>query len=157
MHAELTGNLRYLICLTIAPVFFAAAIYLCLARIVVVYGTGLWDGALSFPPRVYAILFITLDFLSMLLQACGGAITALADDYTTEHTGIHIMIVRLLLQIASLLLFIGICAVFALRVSRAARRGEVVYGVLRRSVRFRGFLVGKSLSFPPCFFCRLKQ
>lgn len=45
---------RYLICVTIASIFFTAAIYLCLARVVVVFGEKL-----SFlRPRTYTILFI---------------------------------------------------------------------------------------------------
>ena len=45
---------RYLICITIAPVFITASIYLCLARIIVVYGEHLS----RFRPRFYTITFI---------------------------------------------------------------------------------------------------
>ena len=47
-------SVRYLICVTIASVFLTAAIYLCLARIVIVYGENLS----IFRPRTYTILFI---------------------------------------------------------------------------------------------------
>jgi hypothetical protein len=50
--------LMYLIPLTIGPVFLAAAVYLCLARIVVVYG---WHLSLM-RPRSYTLLFCCCDF-----------------------------------------------------------------------------------------------
>ncbi len=71
--------LIYLVCLTIAPAFITASIYLCLARIVVVYGESLS----RFRPRTYTILFCSCDFLSLLLQAIGGAIASTATDYST--------------------------------------------------------------------------
>jgi hypothetical protein len=52
--ADLESDLRYLICVTIASVFFTAAIYLCLARVVVAYGEKLS----ILRPRTYTILFI---------------------------------------------------------------------------------------------------
>jgi hypothetical protein len=50
--------LIYLVMLTIAPAFLSAAIYLCLARIVVVYG----EERSRFRPRTYTILFCSCDF-----------------------------------------------------------------------------------------------
>jgi hypothetical protein len=67
--------LTYLIPLTIGPVFLAAAVYLCLARIVVVYGEHLS----LMRPRSYTLLFCCCDFLSLLLQAIGGAFAAMAE------------------------------------------------------------------------------
>lgn len=53
--------LLYLIPLTLGPVFFAAAIYLCLARLVVVYGQLLS----AMKPRSYTLIFC-VSFLSDL-------------------------------------------------------------------------------------------
>jgi hypothetical protein len=74
--------LIYLVCLTIAPAFLSACIYLCLARIIVVYGETLS----RFKPRFYTIVFCTCDFISLLLQAIGGAIASIATDYSTVST-----------------------------------------------------------------------
>ena len=57
----------YLVTLTIAQAFLSAAIYLCLARIVVVYR----EERSRFRPRTYTILFCSCDFLALLLQAIG--------------------------------------------------------------------------------------
>jgi hypothetical protein len=100
----------YLITLTIAPVFISAAIYLCLTRIIVIYGTT--DSRLA--PRTVATLFMTSDFLSLLLQAIGGAIadTADGDQKSLKQTGINIMIAGLVLQAVSLAAFLVIVADF---------------------------------------------
>lgn len=65
----------YLVCLTIAPAFLSGAIYLCLSRIVVIYGESLS----RFKPRTYTIVFCSCDFFSLLLQAVGGAIASTSE------------------------------------------------------------------------------
>jgi hypothetical protein len=79
---------RELICVTIGPVFLTAAIYLCLSRIIVVYGAHLSRLA----PGTIAISFMVSDFISLLLQAGGGAVVEIANDFTVEHIGIHLTI-----------------------------------------------------------------
>lgn len=71
--------LTYLVCLTISPALLSAGIYLCLSRIVVVYGANLS----RFKPGTYTIVFCSFDFISLLLQAIGGAIASVADDHST--------------------------------------------------------------------------
>lgn len=64
--------LWYLITLTIGPVFIAAAIYLTLGRIVVVYG----EGISRLKPRSYTMFFLGCDIVSLCVQAVGGGIAA---------------------------------------------------------------------------------
>jgi hypothetical protein len=65
--------LLYLVCLTLGPVFFAAAIYLCLGRIVVIVGEEIsW-----LKPRTYTFVFVACDVLSLLIQAVGGVIASI--------------------------------------------------------------------------------
>jgi hypothetical protein len=55
--------LSYLVCLTIVPVFLLPSVYLCLSRIVVIYG----ENASRFRPRTYTLLFVCYDFISLFL------------------------------------------------------------------------------------------
>lgn len=72
MHFSRQNFLLYLVDLTMAPVFMAAGLYLCLARIVMIYGEKLsWIKA-----RSYTLLFCCCDFLSLVLVALGGGIAA---------------------------------------------------------------------------------
>jgi hypothetical protein len=75
--------LMYLIPLMVGPVFIAAAAYLCLARIVVVYG----EAFIAVRPNMYTLLFCAWDSLSLVLQAIGGAIAALAE--TRKKVGLR--------------------------------------------------------------------
>jgi len=53
-------------------VFFAAAIYLTLGRIVVVYG----EDCSRLRPGTYTIIFLGCDVVSLVVQAVGGGIAA---------------------------------------------------------------------------------
>jgi hypothetical protein len=61
-----------IVCLTIAPAFYAAGIYFCLSRIVTVFGVE--NSRVS--AKTYPVLFITCDFVSLLLQSVGGGMAA---------------------------------------------------------------------------------
>ncbi|MCJ1247808.1 hypothetical protein MMC30_005023 [Trapelia coarctata] len=128
--------LIYLICLTIAPAFFSAAIYLCLARIIVVYG----ENISRFSPRFYTITFIICDFVALCLQGGGGGIASAANDHATTQTGINIMIAGLGWQVASIFLFMLCCGEFAWRVYQSQEEIDSGSQTLRRTWRFKIFL-----------------
>ncbi|CZT16024.1 related to RTA1 domain protein [Ramularia collo-cygni] len=133
--------LEYLICLTIGPAFIAAAIYLCLGHIVVVYG----EDVSSIKPRTYSLLFVTCDFLSLVLQAVGGALAATADTRPDRAIGVNVMIAGLSTQVVSLILFMGLCAELAWRVRRSPHLNERTAG-LRSSRRWKLFLFGLAIA-----------
>lgn len=66
--------LIYLICVTIAPALLCTGIYLCLTRIVTIYGTSLS----RFKPRTCTIVFCSCDLFSLVLRGLGGGIAATA-------------------------------------------------------------------------------
>lgn len=137
----LTIFIRSLVTLTIGPAFLTASIYLCLARIVVVFGQDLS----RVKPRTYTMVFMTCDFISLLLQAAGGAIASAADTKSTSDLGVNIMIAGLTFQVVSLLLFMGLCADFAWKVSRASEMMKNPrFAGLRESFKFKAFLYCKS-------------
>ncbi|KAL6231883.1 hypothetical protein BDW75DRAFT_218964 [Aspergillus navahoensis] len=100
-----------MICLTIAPAFLSAAIYVSLARAVAVYTTRVS----RIKQRSYSIIFIACDIVSLLLQAAGGAITT-SSVSSTVQAGIDIMIAGLASQVASLTLYLAICLDLAWRI-----------------------------------------
>jgi len=131
-----------LICLTIAPAFITAAIYLCLARIIIVHG----EQHSRLKPRTYSLFFVGCDLLSLVLQAVGGALAATSDTTQDAHRGVNIMIAGLAFQIVSLLLFMALWGDFALR-ARKAIASEVGtpsadgsgFAEVRVSFRFKAF------------------
>lgn len=128
----------YLVGLTIAPAFLSASIYLCLSRIIVIYGRTIS----RFRPAVYTITFICFDIFSLVLQAAGGAIAASSDEDDTQQTGVNIMIAGLAFQVVSLFLFMTMCADFAFAVSRHKSGLEPAHVALRSTTKFKAFVVG---------------
>ncbi|PSK41783.1 hypothetical protein B9Z65_9169 [Elsinoe australis] len=106
----------YLVCLTIAPAFLSASIYLCLSRIVVVCG----EDVARFRPRTYTITFVCCDLISLILQSAGGAIASIADDKKTGDIGVDVMIAGLAFQVISLLLYMVVALDFFLRFRKAS-------------------------------------
>jgi hypothetical protein len=116
------------------PAFLSAAIYLCLSRIVILYGPKLS----RFSPRTYTITFISCDIFSLVLQAIGGGMASTAEEQKKLDTGTHIMVAGLSFQVASLLLFIGLCIDFALAVRRSS--SAIPPNRICRTWQFKAFL-----------------
>ncbi|KUJ12186.1 putative sphingoid long-chain base transporter RSB1 [Mollisia scopiformis] len=124
------GFLIQTICLTIAPAFFSAGIYVCLAQIVAVYGA---ENSLI-PPRYFARIFIPCDIAAIILQAAGGATSAIAlQSNSSLAVGDDVIIAGLALQVYTLFHFILLSMYFAFRVRCRKVR-------IKTSRRFRGFI-----------------
>lgn len=129
---------RYLIGLTIAPAFFSASIYLCLSRIIVIYGRSVS----RLRPAIYTITFISFDLFSLVLQAVGGAIAASTNDGSSQQAGINIMIAGLAFQVFSLFFFMSLCADFAYSVYRKQSSLDPAHATVRNSTKFKAFQLG---------------
>ena len=145
-----------IVCLTIAPAFFAAGIYLTLSRVVVTIGAG----NSRIKPIMFPRIFIPCDFLSLLLQAIGGGMASTeSNNHQSVIPGDNIMIAGLAFQVFTLGVFILICTDFAVRTLRNTQRHgasetfDASHAVLRRSLRFRGFVVALALA-TICIFIR---
>lgn len=133
----------YLVGLTIAPAFLSASIYLCLSRIIVIYGRTVS----RLRPATYTITFISFDLFSLILQAAGGAIAASTDDRSSQQAGINIMIAGLAFQVVSLFLFMCLCADFGFSAYRKKSGLDPAHAKVRNSTMFKAFQLGM-LSFP---------
>ena len=127
--------------LTIGPAFLSGSIYLCLARIVVVYGTDI--SRLS--PRTYAIIFMCLDFISLLLQGTGGGIAATANTDSGSNAGRYIMIAGLAFQVLSLAIFMTLWLEYINRLRRAREtsKNRDFANFRASSSKFKAFQYGK--------------
>lgn len=130
--------LIYLVTLTIAPALLSASIYLCLARIVVVYGENLS----RFRPRTYTIVFCTCDLICLVLQALGGAIASGANSDSSSNLGKNLMLAGLIFQDISLALFAICCTDFFLRVRKSKGNWNLRYLDITNSRLFKVFLLG---------------
>lgn len=119
MSFLLTSPRRYLVCLTLGPAFFAAAIYLTLSRIIVIYAPQ----RARFRPQMYTFVFISFDVIALILQATGGGIAASATPFSSvQKSGINIMVAGVAWQVVALGIFAALAADYWLRVTRRDRR-----------------------------------
>ncbi|KIW83722.1 hypothetical protein Z517_02968 [Fonsecaea pedrosoi CBS 271.37] len=132
----------YLVGLTIGPAFLTAAIYLCLSRIITIHSVQLS----LLKPRTIACIFVACDFVSLLLQAAGGAIASTADDDKSNQLGINVMIAGLASQVVSLAIFVAICGHFAWKVFKNPTKLSSEHARLRRTPRFKGFLISIAIA-----------
>ncbi|KAG9244915.1 RTA1 like protein-domain-containing protein [Calycina marina] len=109
-----TPFLINIIALTIAPVFYTAAIYLTLARIIRHY--GVYNSLIS--PRTYTVIFLTADVVSLILQSLGGGMANAASTKEESLRGVHVMLGGLAFQVFSMTIFMLICAIFFLNVRK---------------------------------------
>jgi hypothetical protein len=130
------GKLLILGPMLIANTFYQ--IYLCLSRIVVVYGETLS----RFRPRTYTIVFCTCDFICLILQALGGAIASTANTESSSNLGKNLMLAGLIFQDVSLALFAIACTDFFLRVRKSRGNWNARYLDIANSRLFKVFLFG---------------
>ncbi|KAF3936034.1 hypothetical protein ABW19_dt0210379 [Dactylella cylindrospora] len=128
----------------LAPTFFAAGIYLCLTRIVIVYGAEIS----LVQPKVYTYFFVVCDIVSLLIQAPGGALSSVSASQGEPPTlGAHIGVAGLAFQVFSLSVWIGLCLEFARRCRKVGRKAwDPRYENTRNSPRFKAFLVALGIA-----------
>ncbi|KAK4233513.1 RTA1 like protein-domain-containing protein [Achaetomium macrosporum] len=145
------------VCLTIGPAFLSAGIYLCLSRIVAVYGAQ----NSRIPAGWYTRIFIPCDIVSLLLQAGGGTAASIAlSNRTSLDPGDNAMLAGLILQVVTLLIFIVLVADFGVRTWRRRRAlgAQVALAQdpalvwVRNSRRFKGFLVALAVAVVTVFW-----
>ncbi|TVY84579.1 Sphingoid long-chain base transporter RSB1 [Lachnellula suecica] len=103
-----------IICLTIAPIFFMAALYVTLSRVIMHYGPH--NSRVT--PKQYTIFFITADVVALILQAVGGALAETASTLDGAKTGENVMVAGLSFQVISLTVFIALAGEFLWNVRR---------------------------------------
>ena len=132
-----------IICLIIAPAFLAAAVYLSLKHLVLAFG----EKYSLIKAEWYTWAFITGDFVALIMQGAGGAVTAASQSFALIQTGEDIAIAGICWQVASLVIF-GILTLLYLRKvlqHRDHMAPEVL--VIAQSTRFRCYCVGLILAY----------
>lgn len=132
----------YLVGCTIGPAFFSAGIYLCLSRIILIYGRA----ACRINPKWLVIFFVGFDMVSLVLQAAGGAIASMADTQDQNDLGVNIMIAGLATQVVGTSIFTFVCGLLAFFIMKRQQMLNADTYTLRRSLKFKLFLAGIAIS-----------
>ncbi|KAF2496717.1 sphingoid long-chain base transporter RSB1, partial [Lophium mytilinum] len=135
---KLITFLIQIVTLTQGPSFYSAGIYLCLSRLVVVYGVTLS----RVKSITYTRVFIFFDLICLCLQGGGGGVASSADNnQSMMDLGNKLMLVGLILQIVFMLFFAICCLEYFWRVRKNPSRKNPQFAKLRASSKFKGFLV----------------
>ncbi|RFU73559.1 rta1 like family [Trichoderma arundinaceum] len=106
------GFMIQIVCLTVAPVFYTASIYVTLSQSIIYLAPDLS----RFKPQLFYYIFIPFDIVCLALQAAGGAMSAGSDS---GQTGVNISQAGLSLQVIVLVLFIAAFADYMIRYIRS--------------------------------------
>ncbi|KAJ4017687.1 hypothetical protein NW752_001596 [Fusarium irregulare] len=134
-------------CLIIGPAFNSAAVYLMLKYIVALFGPE-WS---LLKPKLYTIIFIGADIVSLVLQAAGGGIAATSrpGDLDVLNLGNDIMMAGIAFQVVTLSVFVILATTFCVRRTLGAKTFPLAGNALQtwQSARFRWFIAGLSTAF----------
>ncbi|KAK7956574.1 uncharacterized protein PG986_005796 [Apiospora aurea] len=121
MHYNPFGFYPFLIqgvFLTIVPVFYCAGIYVTLAMAI----NNLAPHLQRFKPSLLVWIFLPGDMLALTLQSAGAIISATAEvGSDLVHTGEHISVIGLALQVFSIAVFACLFTDFAVRFFRSPK------------------------------------
>ncbi|PRP79036.1 RTA1 domain protein [Planoprotostelium fungivorum] len=113
------GFLCQIAVLVIAPVFYSAAIYLMLGKVM-----SLTNPEYSrLRPKLYSIVFITCDVIALVVQAIGGGMAATAIDLEGADLGARIMLGGIVFQLVSMTLFVIFAVDFSIKLLAAMKAG----------------------------------
>ncbi|RMZ86488.1 hypothetical protein DV736_g6287, partial [Chaetothyriales sp. CBS 134916] len=110
------GFIMQIVLITIGPIFFAAAVYVMIYRIVEQSVMYISPSSSRIPPLLFYWIFITCDIISLILQAVGGAMSSTSNG--ASHAGVGIALAGLAFQVATLASFCVLAIDYAWRSRR---------------------------------------
>ncbi|KAI1773680.1 RTA1-domain-containing protein [Hypoxylon cercidicola] len=110
------GFMIQIICIGCAPVFYSAAIYVTMARIV----ENLNPSLSRIKPKFYYVIFLSSDVFSLVLQGVGGGNSTSTNGQS--KWAVDLSLAGLSLQVFSMVLFCGLIADYMIRYSKAGGR-----------------------------------
>lgn len=116
----------YTVCVTTAPVFFCAAIYVLLAKTITKFGSTLS----RFNPSLFYWVFVSCDIVSLVLQAAGGALSSVSSG--KNDRGVDLALSGLALQVITLVIFCALYTDYLWRYFKSERYKQ-------RAIRQRSF------------------
>ncbi|KAM5346396.1 hypothetical protein ACJ41O_009401 [Fusarium nematophilum] len=115
---DFNGFLMQIICITVAPVFFSAAIYVLLSQVI-----NFVDPTISrFRPSLFYYIFIPADIISLVLQAVGGALSSTGSNHHDIEVGENISLAGLIFQVVCLVSFAALFVDYVLKAARSPSR-----------------------------------
>jgi hypothetical protein len=148
-----TGFEMQICCLTMAPAFLAAGIYLLLKHLVLTFSPTYS----RLTPHLYPWTFVSADILALVFQGAGGGIAATSSANHNQKmldVGTDLMITGIVGQVITLLFVFAIVGDYSVRAYSGHKQGghfDPETEKLRKSLKFRIFLSGVAISLLAIF------
>lgn len=118
----------------LAPILFAASVYMYLGRIIQAVEGG--ESQSLIPTKYLTKIFVCGDILSFFVQGGGGGILTKATKQSTVNLGTDVILAGLVLQIVIFIFFVVVAAMWHVRMNRYTRAtGSVSLVPWQRLVR----------------------
>ncbi|KAJ4155565.1 hypothetical protein LMH87_000803 [Akanthomyces muscarius] len=102
-----------IICVTTTPIYFCAAIYVTLAQVITTFSPALS----RFKPSYFYWIFVPCDFVSLVIQAAGGALSVASKG--TSQIGVDLALSGLSFQVFTICIFCGFMGEYMYRYFRS--------------------------------------
>lgn len=134
--------------LIIAPAFVSAGIYLTLKHFTITFGET-WS---RLRPAWYTYIFITGDFISLVLQGAGGGLAATGENGSkAQDLGTNLMIAGVIFQVVILSVFGYLLSEYTLRTYRRRDKLSMAATEILTSAKFRLFVAGVMIAYLAIF------
>jgi hypothetical protein len=100
-------------------------------------------------PKVYSIIFMTSDVISLILQSVGGGIADAASTESGKNEGTNIMVAGLSFQVISLVLFMFLAAEFFFKVKKDRAHMRNLSGLGAEPKGYKSFVWGMCIPLSP--------
>lgn len=151
MHSNPFGDVGFemqICCLTMAPAFNSAAMYLILKHLVLQFGRE-WS---RIRPKYYTWAFILADMFALILQAAGGGIAATSgNNASLRDVGDRLMITGIAWQVLTLLIFATATTDFTVRRFKSSEPLSPAAQSLFNNTKFRIFIAGNLVAYLAIF------
>ncbi|KAI0103096.1 RTA1-domain-containing protein [Hypoxylon sp. NC0597] len=107
-----SGFMMQIICIGCAPVFYSAAIYVTMSKVV----ENLDPSLSRVKPKLYYIIFIISDVFSLTLQGVGGGLSTSTSG--SSQTAVDLTLTGLSFQVFSMVVFCSLLADYMIRYSK---------------------------------------
>ncbi|KAL4880672.1 parasitic phase-specific protein PSP-1 [Aspergillus karnatakaensis] len=115
-------TLIHAVCITVAPVFFCAAIYVLLSQTILQIN----DQISRFKPRLLYWIFIPCDIISLILQAAGGGLSCIGTTQSDIQLGVDVSLASLIFQVVTLTVFNAAFLDYLYAVRRSKHNADAV-------------------------------
>ncbi|KAI8956710.1 RTA1 like protein-domain-containing protein [Daldinia sp. FL1419] len=131
-----SGFILFLVGTIVGPTFVCGGMLLVVPQIVTIYG----EEYRSWRQAWFSYMLYILTAVSLILELGGGLVATLRDDQGDIDTGAHVLVAGLIIQLITLISFIGHAMLFAIAVQTRDHMLDIKFAAVYNSRSFKAFV-----------------